>query len=212
MKKFFTSTAFYVFTIVSVVVIIFYSVFKLMNSSLKQETKLIKDGITLTVNIQGSTSSSIFDWTNYKGYYATSVKEAFRVYPFDAILNDQAAVTAYADSVFYQETGVKAFASIEITLPENVEKALAAKKIAELELQAVRYQIAKDSLISIAAKKDAQGYTAEAERLENRRDQRLNSVKNRESNERIEIRKAKTLEEAASNVGFLSGDLTVVQK
>ena len=212
MKKFFKSGAFYRICAVFVIFVIFYFAFNIFNSDLLQETKIMKDGVTLKVNIKGSVDNSIFEWGDYKKHYASSLKEAVRAYPFDAVLNDQVAITAYADSVFYEKTGVNASSSIEFSLPEDIEKAIKARKIAELELQALQYQLAKDSLISAKAKKDAHGYTAEAERLENRRDQRLNSAKNRESNERIENRKAEALEEAASNVGFLSGNLTVVQK
>lgn len=215
MKNFFNSTAFVTFEVVSVLFLIFYPVFNIMNGDLIQETKIIKDGVTLEVNIKGSADNSIFEWGDYKEHYVSSLKEAVKAYPFDAVLNDQAAITAYADSVFFKKTGVKASSSIELSLPEDVEKAMKAKKIAELEFQTLQYQLAKDSLISVAAKKDAQGYTAEAERLENRRDQRFNTAEERKIKRtalEVETRKAEALEEAASNVGFLSGDLTIVQK
>lgn len=65
------------------------------------------------------------------------------------------------------------------------------------------------SMISVAVKRDAQGYTPEAERLEERRDARYNELKRIESNERIKIRQAEAIENAADNMGFLSGDLSV---
>lgn len=217
MKKIFKSGAFIGICTVFVIFVIFYPALHIWNSDLLQETKVIKDGVTLKVNIKGSADNSIFEWGDYKEHYVFSLKEAVKAYPFDAVLNDQAAITAYADSVFYKKTGAKASSSIEFSLPEDVEKAMKAKKIAELEFQTLRYQIAKDSLISIAAKNDAHGYTAEAERLENRRDQRFNTAEERklkkatlESNERIEIRKAKALEEAASNAENL--DITLTMK
>ena len=217
MTKIFKSGAFIGICTVFVIFVIFYPALHIWNSDLLQETKVIKDGVTLKVNIKGSADNSIFEWGDYKEHYVFSLKEAVKAYPFDAVLNDQAAITAYADSVFYKKTGAKVSSSIEFSLPEDVEKALKNKKIAELELQAVQYQIAKDSLISVAAKNDSHGYTAEAERLESRRDQRFNTTEERklkkatlESNERIEIRKAKALEEAASNAENL--DITLTMK
>lgn len=214
MKKFVNSVPFIVFIVVFVIC---YPAFHMWNSDLLQEIKVIKDGITLKVNIKGSADNSIFEWGDYKEHYATSLKKAVRAYPFDVVLSDPAAITAYADSVFYKKTGAKASSSIEFSLPEDVEKAMKANKIAELEFQTLRYQIAKDSLISVAAKNDSHGYTAEAERLESRRDQRFNTTEERklkkatlESNERIEIRKAKALEEAASNAENL--DITLTMK
>lgn len=201
--------------VILVIFLIFYPVFHIWNSNLLQETKVIKDGVIFTVNIKGSVDNSMLEWADYKEHYATSLKEAVRVYPFDAVLNDQAAITAYADSVFYKKTGVKSSSSIEFSLPEDIEKALKNKKIAELEFHALQYQLAKDSLISVTAKNDAHGYTAEAERLEIRRDQRFNTAEERKLKKatlEVETRKAEALEEAASNVGFLSGDLTIVQK
>ena len=215
MKKIFKSGAFIGICTVFVIFVIFYPALHIWNSDLLQETKVIKDGVTLKVNIKGSADNSIFEWGDYKEHYVFSLKEAVKAYPFDAVLNDQAAITAYADSVFYKKTGAKASSSIEFSLPEDVEKAMKAKKIAELEFQTLRYQIAKDSLISVAAKNDAHGYTAEAERLENRRDQRFNTAEERKLKKtalEVETRKAEALEEAASNVGFLSGNLTIVQK
>lgn len=144
--------------------IVLYGFSILLNNSLQNEAKLVKDGVSITIITNGSVKSSVFDWTDFKKVYATSVKEAVRAYPFDAIFSDPAAITAYADSVFYKKTGVKvSSSSIEFSLPEDVEKAIMAKKIAELELQALQYQITKDSLISVAAKNDAHGYTPTAE-------------------------------------------------
>ncbi len=65
------------------------------------------------------------------------------------------------------------------------------------------------SMISVAVKRDAQGYTPEAERLEERRDARYNELKRIESNERIKIRQAEAIENAADNMGVLSGNLSV---
>ena len=215
MKKIFKSSAFIGICTVFVIFVIFYPALHMWDSDLLQETKVIKDGVIFTVNIKGSVDNTLFEWGDYKEPYVSSLKEAVKAYPFDAVLNDQAAITAYADSVFFKKTGVKASSSIELSLPEDVEKAMKANKIAELEFQTLRYQIARDSLISVAAKKDAQDYTAEAERLENRRDQRFNTAEERKLKRtalEVETRKAEALEEAASNVGFLSGDLSVVQK
>ncbi len=185
---------------------------KVFSSGMGSNLSLIKDGVTMDVCITGTSDRPFFDVTDYGNDYAFFVQEAINAYPLEVVLEKRTDIIAYADSAFYQKTGIKASVCIDISLNENVQKALAAKKIAELDFQSLQYQLAKDSLISAKAKKDSEGYTPAAERLENRRDQRLNSAKNRESNEQIENRKAEALEEAASNVGFLSGDLTIVQK
>ncbi len=203
-------------TFIGICIVIVYTAFYFGVRRLEKQVHAVKGGVCLTVDIKGSAKSPFFYLINYKEDYAASVQTAINVHSFDVVLNNPAAITAYADSIFYQKTGIKTSALIEITLPEDVEKAMKANKIAELEFQTLRYQIARDSLISVAAKNDSHGYTAEAERLENRRDQRFNTAEERklkkaslESNERIEIRKAKALEEAASNAENLNLTLSM---
>ena len=77
------------------------------------------------------------------------------------------------------------------------------------KLKSLPMTLEADSIISEAAKRDAKGYTPEAERLEERRDARHIENKRIESNERIKIRQAKAIENAADNMGVLSGDLSV---
>lgn len=215
--NFFKSNAFTGICTVFAAVLMVYTACYYGAKSLEKQVHTVKGGVCLTVDIKGSAKISFFNFINYKEDYAASVQTAINAHSFDVVLSNPAAITAYADSVFYQKTGIKTSALIEITLPEDVEKAMKVNKIAELEFQTLRYQIARDSLISIAAKNDAHGYTAEAERLEKRRDQRFNTAEERkikkatlESNERIEIRKAKALEEAASNAENL--DITLTMK
>lgn len=101
----------------------------------------------------------------------------------------------------HQEARIK-FLDIKIFYPKALQEA--TEEIAKQKLL-----IRRDSLISAAAKRDAEGYTPTAERLEERRDNRQLNIERLKSNERIADRKAQALENAADNVGaFRSVSLT----
>lgn len=101
--------------------------------------------------------------------------------------------------------------SLAITFQPSPEDLAIAQELRSIEkrirLEEARLQ--RDKLISEAAKRDAEGYTSTAERLEDRRDNRRNSTKSLElqekqieSNERIQKRKSEAVEKAADNVGY----------
>lgn len=92
--------------------------------------------------------------------------------------------------------------------PEIV-KSLTQCAVLKMEIEAEKLRLQRDSLISEFAKRDAKGYTSEAERLESRRDSRHDSRKSLdlqeksiESNERVQKRKSEAVEKAADNIGY----------
>lgn len=101
--------------------------------------------------------------------------------------------------------------SLSITFKPSPEDLAIQQELRSIEktIKLEEARCKRDSLISVAAKRDAQNYTDVAERLEERRDARYNSKKSLElqekdiqSNERVEKRKSEAVEKAAKGVGF----------
>ena len=161
-------------------------------------TVVYKDFVELTVNTKGRLDLNLFET---ESIYVTTLKaltqEVIDELPFDEVINNPSKITQEVRKR-YEMTGEKLKSLYIMVTPPAGQR-----------LKSMPMTIAVDSMISAAAKRDAQGYTPEAERLEERRDARYNELKRIESNERIKIRQAEAIENAADNMGVLSGDLSV---
>lgn len=172
---------------------------KLGLANIDVKTVVYKDFVELTVDTKGRLDLNLFEngasnVTNIKTLTQLVIGEL----PFEEVINNPGKITQEVKKR-YEMTGKKINSLyIMVTPPKDFS-------FAGQRLKSIPVTLAVDSMISVAAKRDAQGYTPEAERLEERRDTRYNELKRIES----KIRQAEAIENAADNMGFLSGDLSV---
>lgn len=166
-------------------------------------TVVYKDFVELTIDTKGRLDLNLFETeSTYVMTLKALTQEVIDELPFDEVINNTSKITQEVRKR-YEMTGEK-LKSLYIMVTPPKDFSFAGQRLKSMPMT-----IAVDSMISAAAKRDAQGYTPEAERLEERRDARYNELKRIESNERIKIRQAEAIENAADNMGFLSGDLSV---
>ncbi len=168
-----------------------------------------KENMPLEVNVKGETDNQWFHFHSYKKQVEELVKTGIAELSCEEVINNPQKIAERVKSRFNEPKATLDFLSILVIPPTEFTEAGKSLKAAGLTLQ-------KDSMISASAKHDAVGYTPEAERLEERRDKRLNAQEERrikmrkiESNEKVKMRQAEAIENAADNLGMFSGGLTV---
>lgn len=175
------------------------------------------DGVEIICSYQAEFSLPFTNFTDYKGEVESKIKNVAATMTLEEIVQDNGSIASNTklkvnEEIAVDDAKIVALAT-EMIIPDNIKTAMAQRAIVRLDIEAAKMELVRDSLMSVAAKRDAEGYTAEAERLESRREQRFEKrtlePQRIQSNERIEVRKAEAREKAASNVGFLSGSVVI---
>ena len=157
-------------------------------------TVVYKDFVELTIDTKGRLDLNLFETeSTYVMTLKALTQEVIDELPFDEVINNPSKITQEVRKR-YEMTGEK-LKSLYIMVTPPKDFSFAGQRLKSMPMT-----IAVDSMISAAAKRDAQGYTPEAERLEERRDARYNELKRIESNELIKIRQAEAIENAADLV------------
>ena len=182
--------------------------FEYHDGSFMDNFTVYKENIPLQVEVKAETDNDAFHFHRYRHEIVGMVKKTMSEFSCEDVINNPQKIEEIVKSRFHEPKATLSFLTITVTPPAEFIDAGKALKTASLTVQ-------KDSLISASAKKDAVGYTPEAERLEERRDRRFNAQEERkikmreiESNEKIKMRQAEALENAADNMGMF-GDLAV---
>lgn len=178
-------------------------------STTYSEVTIYRDNIPLALKIEGKTGNRLFDFENYGASVEGLVREVAEGFTCEEIINNPQKIASEVKKRFDKtNTSIETLA---ITVTPPAEFTEAGKN-----LKATALITKKDSLITASAKHDAIAYTPEAERLEERRDARLNTQEDRkiklreiESNEKIKFRQAEAIEKAAGKMKRKSGNLTI---
>lgn len=170
---------------------------------IKTSSQIILDNVQVEMNISGE----IFSNKKADYFYNEIVimaKKQIREKGDSFSLNNMEEISESVKTTFNSQkssTRIKVL-TIQISYPKDLQSLAVENAKQKLLIQ-------RDSLISAAAKRDAEGYTPSSERLEERRDNRQLNIERMKSNGRIADRKAQALENAADNVGvFRSVSLT----
>lgn len=173
--------------------------FKSLKDDYFRKTIVYKDYVAFEVEAEGRFDYELFESSAGEETLLLLIQEVITELSVDDIINHPDKMAREVKRRYDASDWAK-LESLYIRVDPPSDFSAAAQKLKSLPMT-----LEADSIISEATKRDAKGYTSEAERLEERR------IENKriESNERIKIRQAKAIENAADNMGVLSGDLSV---
>ncbi len=184
---------------VGLIVLLIAGCDKSLKDGYYRTTIVYKDYIAFKVEAEVRFDYGLFESPAGEETLLLLIQEVITELSFDDIINHPDKIAREVKRRYDASDGAK-LESFYIRVDPPLDFSAASQRLKSLPMT-----LEADSIISEAAKRDAKGYTPEAERLEERRDARQRI----ESNERIKIRQAKAIENAADNMGVLSGDLSV---